>query len=122
MDWLVRSSRRPDRRSPSTVILPLRLGNLFDLPSSPPWEQAAEADRLVAAVVINRPIDTVFHYLVPQELRDLIQPGQRVRVPFGRGDDAIVGTAAGPTAPTSTMKSLTEILDREPLRLRPCSN
>ena len=96
-----------------------RQPSLFDLPPEPaPWEQAADADRLVAAVVVNRPIDTVFHYLVPQELRDLIQPGQRVRVPFGRGDDATVGYCVGLDSTPSTskrLKSLTEILDRDPL-------
>lgn len=96
-----------------------RQPNLFELPPEPtPWEQAAEADRLVAAIVINRPIDTVFHYLVPEDLRDLIQPGQRVRVPFGQGDTSTVGYCVGlsPTAPTSKrLKSIVEVLDREPL-------
>jgi primosomal protein N' (replication factor Y) len=96
-----------------------RQPHLFEPAPEPlPWELAAERDRLVAAIVINRPIDTVFHYLVPQELRDLIQPGQRVRVPFGRGDDATIGYCVeiSPTAPTSKrLKSVLEILDRDPL-------
>ncbi|AMV20308.1 primosomal protein N' [Planctomyces sp. SH-PL14] len=100
-----------------------RQPNLFDLPPEPtPWERAAEEDRLVAAIVINRPVDTVFHYLVPQELRDLIQPGQRVRVPFGKGDQPTVGYCVDvtPTAPTSKrLKTVLEILDREPLLSRP---
>lgn len=76
----------------------------------------------MAAIVINRPVDTVFHYLVPQELRDLIQPGQRVRVPFGKGDQPTVGYCVDvtPTAPTSKrLKTVLEILDREPLLSRP---
>ncbi len=76
----------------------------------------------MAAIVINRPVDTVFHYLVPQELRDLIQPGQRVRVPFGKGDQPTVGYCVDvtSTAPTSKrLKTILEILDREPLLSQP---
>ena len=50
------------------------------------WEQAAERDRIAAAVVFNKPLETAFHYLVPNGLREMIVPGQRVKVPFGRGD------------------------------------
>src|SRR5207249_7688246 len=34
-----------------------------------PWELAAEADQLAAEVVVNRPLDTVFSYLIPDPLR-----------------------------------------------------
>ncbi len=70
-----------------------RQQSLFDLPPEPPpegvdadpsvaWQAAARADRLAAQVVFNRPLDTAFHYLVPDELRDPEagkEPGRRVR-------------------------------------------
>ena len=63
--------------------------NLFpedSLPQQPlPWEAAADADRLTAQVVFNRPLDDAYHYLVPDELREVIGPGQRVKVPRQSG-------------------------------------
>ena len=83
-----------------------------------PWELAADADRVVAGIVLARPLETVYHYLVPEELRELIRPGQRVRVPFGGGSVPTLGyvVEVGNTAPTSRrLKTILEILDREPL-------
>ena len=51
-----------------------------------PWEAAAEEDRLAAQVVFNRPLETEYFYLVPDPLRDQLEPGKRVKVPFGRGN------------------------------------
>jgi primosomal protein N' (replication factor Y) len=92
---------------------------LFELPPDPlPWELAADADRVVAGVVLARPMETVYHYLVPEPLREIIKPGQRVRVPLGAGDSPTLGycVEVGTTAPTSRrLKSVLEILDRDPL-------
>ena len=92
---------------------------LFESSPKPlPWELAAEADRVVAGVVLARPLDTVYHYLVPEELREMVRPGQRVRVPFGAGSTPTLGyvVEVGNTAPTSRrLKTVSEILDREPL-------
>ncbi|MCA9027959.1 MAG: primosomal protein N' [Planctomycetaceae bacterium] len=92
---------------------------LFDPePALAPWEQAAEADRHIADVVLNRPLETIYHYLVPNELRELIRPGQRVKVPFGRGDRLTVGYCVGVGTNVSTsrkLKSIAELVDREPL-------
>lgn len=97
-------------------------GSLFtadELPENPlPWELAAERDRLFAEVVFDLPLPTTFHYLVPEELRELIRPGQRVQVPFGAGNRAQVGFCVGLTAQLEVrrrMKSLLAVLDREPL-------
>ncbi|MFH5805204.1 primosomal protein N' [Alienimonas sp. DA493] len=49
------------------------------------WETAAAEDRVVADVVLNKPLMDAYSYLVPESLRDEIVPGRRVRVPFGRG-------------------------------------
>lgn len=93
--------------------------SLFELPPDPlPWELAADADRVIAGVVLARPLETVYHYLVPEPLREFIQPGQRVRVPLGAGDTPTLGYCVdvGQTAPTSRrLKPLLEILDREPI-------
>lgn len=83
-----------------------------------PWETAAAGDMLAAAIVFALPLATPYHYLVPDALRALIQPGQRVEAPFGAGNKAMVGycvdiTSQPPT--TKRLKSITAILDREPL-------
>jgi len=92
---------------------------LFEPSPDPlPWELAAEADRVIAGVVLARPLDTVYHYLVPEELREMVRPGQRVRVPFGAGSTPTLGyvVEVGNTAPTSRrLKTISEVLDREPL-------
>lgn len=103
----------------SKITTPKHQPALFDLPSEPDkWELAAEQDRVVAQVVFNRPLDSIYQYWVPDHLRELIAAGQRVRVPFGRGDTLTLGYCVGvshdPPA-RRRLKSLSEILDREPL-------
>ncbi len=92
---------------------------LFDPePELTPWEAAAEADRLIVDVVLNRPLDTVYHYLVPDELRELVKPGQRVKVPFGRGDRLTIGHCVDVSTNVTTsrrLKTIAEVVDREPL-------
>ncbi len=102
----------PDRSQPS-------LFSPAELPANlQPWEAAAQGDVLSAAVVFNLPLETPYHYLVPDALRTLIQPGQRVQAPFGSGNKPSIGYCVEITTqpPTSKrLKSLTSILDREPL-------
>jgi primosomal protein N' (replication factor Y) (superfamily II helicase) len=92
---------------------------LFNPPDAPePWELAAEEDRATAEVVLPLPTPTTFHYIVPDALRELVRPGQRVRVPFGRGDKLQTGfvVATGTKPPASRrLKSIAELIDREPL-------
>lgn len=91
--------------------------NLFEL-DVPIWEEAADADQMTAEVVFNRPLEQPYSYLVPDGLREIIQPGQRVRVPFGRGDRTTVGYCVGihPIGdPSRRLKTIEELLDREPL-------
>ncbi len=88
-----------------------------------PWEQAAANDRLVARVIFNSVLDRTFDYVIPEALRDLLQPGQRVEVPFGVKNKPSTGycidvltlsdvIAAGQNR---SLKSVAAILDREPL-------
>ncbi len=82
------------------------------------WERAADRDRWTASIVLNRPVDTVFHYLVPDEFREQLGPGQRVRVPFGKGNRLTVGfcVAVGPLSENDRrLKTVESLLDREPL-------
>ena len=83
-----------------------------------PWEIAAGEDRLLAEVVFNRPLTTIFQYFVPNELREMIGPGQRVQVPFGRGDKLTIGFCVGLTTtfpPGRRIKTIAALIDREAL-------
>jgi len=99
-----------------------RQQNLFtedELPANlQSWELAAAADRLIADVVFNRPLTTVFQYLVPNELREMIGPGQRIEAPFGRGNKPTIGFCVGLSTVLpagKTLKAISSVLDREPL-------
>ena len=106
--------------------------NLFGVeplvPELKPWDHAAAADLWVARIVVNRPLETPFDYLVPDALREHLKPGMRVRVPFGSGHQRLVGycVEVGPfsnligperfkNGQPPKLKSLDEVLDREPL-------
>ena len=90
-----------------------------DLPANlEAWEVAASTDLLIADVVFNRPLTTIYQYLVPEGLRELIGPGQRVQAPFGRGSQGLIGycVALGSVPPAGrTLKSIESVLDREAL-------
>ncbi len=58
-------------------------GGVEPAPLALPWEQVS--DRLSAEIVFDLPLETTFHYLVPDELRQMIEPGQRVRDSFWPG-------------------------------------
>ena len=81
----------------------------------------AEPDGPFAGVVFNRPVDQVFTYRVPTHLRETIRPGQRVRVPLGRGNKPSIGycvrvDAALPEGvEASRVKDVAEVLDQPPL-------
>ncbi|MEW4527125.1 primosomal protein N' [Maioricimonas sp. JC845] len=96
-----------------------RQQQLFEPPPEPtPWERAAESDQLIAEVVLNRPLTEVYHYLVPDPLRPLLAPGQRVKVPFGRGNKLLTGYCVGfgkPGATNRRLKSIEAVVDRMPL-------
>ena len=77
-----------------TLSLTSRQQHLFENRTpvvSMPWEQAAAEDRLMASVVVNRPLHAAYSYLIPEHLRGEMQPGQRVRVPFGKGNRLLTG-------------------------------
>lgn len=101
--------------------------NLFseaDFPEPPPtWEVADLSDVVCAEVVFNLPVEKPFLYRIPDELRGLLQAGQRVQVPFGRGNTTQVGYCVGLSRPPekwgperwSQLKFLTGVVDEFPL-------
>jgi primosomal protein N' (replication factor Y) len=88
-------------------------------PEPLPWEAADREDILCAGVVFNRPLDTPFQYRIPDELRGRLKPGQRVRVPFGRGNTFVVGFCVSVSPPEvdslRKLKTVESLIDDEPL-------
>ena len=84
-------------------------------------DDAAIASGLFVGVVFNRPIDQVLTYRVPSRFERIIKPGQRVRVPLGRGDRLAVGycvrVESQPPAglDPARIKDVVEVLDPVPL-------
>ncbi len=90
----------------------------FGFANTPEWQQAALEDVLVAEVVFNLPLERPYSYAIPQALRDLIRPGQRVTAPLGRSNRMVTGycVAVHPAEPgLRNLKSIDELLDSEPL-------
>ena len=79
------------------------------------------AGGVFAGVVFDRPIEQVLTYRVPGRLGKVIQAGQRVRVPLGRGDKLAVGYCVriDHQAPQGLdpmrIKEVVEVLDSTPL-------
>ncbi|MFO0906634.1 MAG: primosomal protein N' [Pirellulales bacterium] len=67
-------------------------GRLFasDVPEEP-WETDELRDRLIAEVALAEAPFGPYDYLVPENLRDKVEPGRRVRVPLGKGERTLVG-------------------------------
>jgi len=67
-----------------------------------------------ASVAVGRPVAGPFTYLVPAELEGRLVPGQRVLVPFGRGQ--ALGFYLGPAAPpaAAVLKPIGRLLESEP--------
>lgn len=65
-------------------------------------------------VAIPKPVEGLFHYLVPDHLASLIRPGVRVRVPFGRQtlEGFVISHSVPP--PLDKIKEILEVTDPEP--------
>lgn len=80
-------------------------------------------DRMKYAEVImsvsHKDIDRVFHYIIPDEMKDALTVGMRVLAQFGRGNKEIEGYVIGFTdetdVPLEKMKPLIKIMDGFPL-------
>ena len=76
-------------------------------------EMVAKVALAAATYAIDRP----YSYKIPAELKDRIQPGMRVMVPFGAGNrrcDGIV-LAIAPRSDEMRLKSVLSLLDDEPV-------
>jgi primosomal protein N' (replication factor Y) len=58
---------------------------LFEEPADP-WDLDDQSEQLVATVILAEGPEREFDYLVPDDLHGEIEPGKRVRVPFGKGN------------------------------------
>lgn len=84
----------------------------------PDWQQAAQDDVQIADVVFNLPLERPYSYLVPEKLRGMLRPGQRVSAPLGRSNRAVTGYCVGvrqSEPQTRRLKPVLELLDAEPL-------
>lgn len=91
---------------------------LFEFADLPEWEQAAAEDIQVAEVVFNLPLEKPYTYSIPDDLRDLLKTGMRVKAPLGRGNRTVVGYCVKIRQAESAvrkLKPIEEVLDREPL-------
>jgi len=72
-----------------------------------------------ASVALIRPIHQLFTYGIPDALIGTLQPGQRIRVPLGRGRGTAIGFIAEllhkPGIDPKKVKPIIDLVDREPL-------
>ncbi len=71
--------------------------------------------KLYAEVVVNIPLNKIFHYNVPPHLRDSLMTGMRVKIPFG--NKITTGFCVGFTGTPSPyqIKDIINVIDKTPL-------
>jgi primosomal protein N' (replication factor Y) (superfamily II helicase) len=115
-----------ERADAASEGAPAHTNNQAVAPRQEAWFGISDHDRVFcegpfAGVVFNRPIEQVLTYRVPGGLKRIIQPGQRVRVPLGRGDKLATGYCvrvdkSGPSdLDPAKIKDVVEVLDPLPL-------
>ena len=92
-------------------------GQLFET-DPPPWELAAADDVATAKIVFSEAPHGPYDYRMPDDMREVLRPGMRVRVPLGRRKKLMTGwcieTAVGKPA-SSSLRDVAEIMDDDPL-------
>lgn len=83
---------------------------LFEIEPSP-WELDAAQTQLIATVVFPTGPEKTFDYLVPDTLREQVETGRRVRVPFGRGDRLVDGYCVRLETQTNVIRRLKPLAD-----------
>ena len=72
-----------------------------------------------ARIIVDVPlmqIDKPFSYAIPTELQELIEPGMRVHVPFGKGNRLVQGIIIESVDEEEEgLKEIAELLDLEPV-------
>jgi primosomal protein N' (replication factor Y) len=97
--------------------MPSEQRNLFDTEPEP-WETDDQAEQLVAGVVLASGPPQEFDYLVPELLRDQVEPGRRVLVPLGKGNRPVVAycvRVGSRIVGERLLKPLSEVIDRRSL-------
>jgi primosomal protein N' (replication factor Y) (superfamily II helicase) len=92
--------------------------NLFEIEPAAAWEEDDARERLVASVIFPTGPDRPFDYLVPDELRDRVAGGMRVRAPLGRGNRTTVGYCvrlANQADVRRKLKPITGVVDAQSL-------
>jgi primosomal protein N' (replication factor Y) len=89
-----------------------------------PWELDDAAERLIATVVLPTGPGSEFDYFAPDDLvatsrtEQQLEPGRRVRVPWGRGHRSVVGYCVSlghKPVGGRKLKAITAVLDPRPL-------
>ena len=83
-----------------------------------PWEADDQLQQLVASVVLSSGPSLEIDYLVPDRLRESVEPGRRVKVPLGAGNRLVVGYCVrleDRTAGRRRLKPLHSVLDQRSL-------
>ena len=91
--------------------------SLFDAEPEP-WQEDDQREQLVASVVLPSGPAQLFDYVVPDRLREQIEPGRRVRAPLGRGNRLVVGYCVRlQTRPTGRrpLKAIEAVVDSRTL-------
>src|SRR3990172_5511170 len=84
-----------------------------------PEQQTLQANqpfqKLYAEVVVNIPLNKIFHYSIPPHLRDNLTAGMRVKIPFG--NKITTGFCVGFTDTPSPykIKDIINVIDKTPL-------
>ena len=96
-----------------------RQAALFEHEAEEGARPAVAVEGPFAGVVFNRPVDQVFSYRIPAGLRAKVVPGQRVRVPLGRGNTPSVGYCVrvddSAEVDPRKVKDVIDVLDDPPL-------
>ena len=89
-------------------------GDIVSAHHTPQTNQPSK--KLYAEVVVNIPLQKIFHYSIPPHLKDSLTAGMRVKVPFG--NKILTGFCVGFTTETlfaDKIKDLVAIIDTSPL-------
>ena len=92
--------------------------HLFETEPVAAWEEDDARERVVASVIFPTGPDRPFDYVVPDELRDRVAGGVRVRAPFGRGNRTAVGYCvrlANQADVRRKLKPITGVVDSQSL-------
>ena len=87
------------------------------MPQTDPDTNRPELATPYVAVALPLGLDRTFTYAVPEALRGHIRTGQRVEVPFGKGNKSLIGWVVRgvETTDLAEVKSVALIVDPEPL-------